>query len=411
MATVTMPIERPDAALKRGVIIALIAFLTLVDLFGAQALLPALAKAYNASPVEVGVAVNASTLGMAMSGLLVALFGHHIDRRRGIWLSLALLSVPTTLLGLVDDLATFSALRVAQGIFMAAAFTLTLSHLSSVCTVTAARGAMAAYITGNVASNFFGRLLASGVASEFGLAETFFVLAGFNLAGALLAYRYFGGSEIAGTQTRVRGDKATTARLFRPELLATFAIGFLILFVFIGVFSYVNFVLAAAPFALDQVSLGYVYAVFIPSILTTPLASAVANRFGTLVAFQIGMIISGIGLAALLSSSLSVVLLGLALAAVGLFFSQAVVTGFVGQAAGSAAARANGLYLTSYYVGGIAGAAVLGTVFEQGGWALTVAVMLASMVLAVLAGLRLRDLTDANLSPPGPRPGALPDQD
>lgn len=49
------------------------------------------------------------------------------------------------------------ALRILQGVFMATAFTLTLTYLSEQCDVTAAGGAMAAYIAGDVASNLFWR--------------------------------------------------------------------------------------------------------------------------------------------------------------------------------------------------------------------------------------------------------------
>ena len=71
-------------ALRRNAIIGLIAFLTVVDLFATQAILPTLARAYDVAPAAMGFAVNASTIGMAVAGLLVAFFSRRIDRRRGI---------------------------------------------------------------------------------------------------------------------------------------------------------------------------------------------------------------------------------------------------------------------------------------------------------------------------------------
>ena len=68
----------------RNFLIGLAAFLTLVDLFATQAILPALAKAYGVAPAAMGLAVNASTLGMAVAGLAVAFFSRRIDRRLGI---------------------------------------------------------------------------------------------------------------------------------------------------------------------------------------------------------------------------------------------------------------------------------------------------------------------------------------
>src|SRR5688500_10521743 len=84
--------EQPSGGVARTVVIALTAFLTLVDLFATQALLPALARAYSVSPAAMGLAVNACTLGMAVSSLAVAVLGRRIERRRGIWISLALLA-------------------------------------------------------------------------------------------------------------------------------------------------------------------------------------------------------------------------------------------------------------------------------------------------------------------------------
>jgi hypothetical protein len=66
--------HNPAGALLRNAVIALIAFLTVVDLFATQAILPLLAKAYRVSPAAMGFAVNASTIGMATAGLLVAAF-------------------------------------------------------------------------------------------------------------------------------------------------------------------------------------------------------------------------------------------------------------------------------------------------------------------------------------------------
>ena len=67
--------------LRRTVIIGLTAFLTVVDLFATQAILPSLAQAYNVSPAAMGLAVNASTMGMAVAGLGCALIAQRLSRQ------------------------------------------------------------------------------------------------------------------------------------------------------------------------------------------------------------------------------------------------------------------------------------------------------------------------------------------
>ncbi len=125
----------------------------------------------------MGLAVNASTFGMAVAGLTVALLDRQIDRRLGIVLSLAVLAIPTALLASAPNLTVFAVLRVAQGLCMASAFTLTLAYLGEECSAMDAGGAFAAYITGNVASNLIGRLMSAGVADHFGLAANFYAFA------------------------------------------------------------------------------------------------------------------------------------------------------------------------------------------------------------------------------------------
>src|SRR4051812_20781216 len=158
----------------RSLVIGLTAFLTVVDLFATQAILPSLTKHYGVSPAAMGFAVNASTMGMAVAGLVVGFFSQHIDRRRGILLSLALLAVPTTLLAVAPNLAVFTMLRIMQGLCMASAFALTLAYLGEQCSSADAGAAFAAYIAGNVASNLIGRLVAAAVVDTFGLAQNFF---------------------------------------------------------------------------------------------------------------------------------------------------------------------------------------------------------------------------------------------
>jgi sugar phosphate permease len=130
----------------RSLVIALTAFLSLVDLFATQAILPSLTKHYGVTPGAMGLASNASTFGMLVSGLAVGYFSGSIDRRLGILVSLVLLAIPTTLLAYAPNLAGFATLRVIQGLCMASAFTLTLAYLGEHYSAEDSASALAAYI-------------------------------------------------------------------------------------------------------------------------------------------------------------------------------------------------------------------------------------------------------------------------
>lgn len=389
----TIPAAGASAAsARRLLVVAIIAFLTLVDLFATQAILPSLTAAYGVTPAEMGFAVNASTMGMAFAGLAVAAFSRRINRRRGVVLSLALLTVPTLLLATLPDLTTFTLLRVLQGIFMSTAFTLTLAYLAENSTPQQTSAALAAYVTGNVASNLFGRLMSAAIADHLGLASNFEVFAALNLTGAALAaFALARTSPMGAAGAAVRSAWESWAEHLRNgPLCAAFGIGFCILFAFIGTFTYVNFVLTRPPFAVGMMQLGLVYFVFVPSIFTTPLAGRAVAQFGTRPTFWASLGLAGLGLPLLLTASLSAVLAGMVMVAVGTFFAQAAATGFVGRAATGDRGSAGGLYLASYFLGGLAGSFVLGRAFDAFGWGACVAGIGASLALAAGLAFRLR---------------------
>jgi MFS transporter, YNFM family, putative membrane transport protein len=379
------------AVLRRSAVICLTAFLTVVDLFATQAILPTLTRAYGVTPAAMGFAVNSSTIGMALAGLIVSLLSQHIDRRIGILVSLAVLSLPTALLASAPDLMTFTALRIAQGLCMASAFTLTLAYLGEECSAADAGGAFAAYIAGNVASNLVGRLISAALADHFGLAWNFYAFAALNLAGAALVYY-----TVAQTTPMMQMDAsarppfaAWIAHLSNPQLRAAFGIGFCILFAFIGTFTYVNFVLVRPPLSLGAMDLGFVYFVFLPSVATTLLAGRAVLRYGTRPTLWGALGLACVGLPLVLVPNLSIVLMGLILIGIGTFFAQASATGFVSRAATADRGAASGIYLASYFAGGLVGTVILGQIFDRIGWPACVTGIGLSLGIAALLTFRL----------------------
>ncbi|MET4327137.1 YNFM family putative membrane transporter [Bradyrhizobium sp. i1.15.2] len=386
----TMDAHSPGLAL-RSLVIGLTAFLTVVDLFATQAILPSLTRHYGVAPAAMSLAVNASTFGMAVAGLVVGFLSPHIDRRIGILLSLTLLAIPTSLLATAPNLAIFTGLRVAQGLCMASAFALTLAHLGEQCSAMDSGGAFAAYITGNVASNLVGRLVSAAIADSLGLAWNFYFFAALNLAGAALVY-----FTIARVQpTRATTPKAsplgaTIAQWRDSRLRAAYGIGFCILFAFIGTFTFVNFVLVRPPLSLGMMDLGFVYFVFLPSVVTTLLAGKVASHLGTRPTIWGSLATAGIGLPLMLAPHLGAVLAGMVLVGIGTFSAQAAATGFVGQAAAENRGIASGTYLACYFCGGLIGTAVLGRLFDAYGWHACVAGVGLALAVAALLTLALK---------------------
>jgi MFS transporter, YNFM family, putative membrane transport protein len=306
-------------------------------------------------------------------------------------LSLTLLAVPTTLLAVAPDLTVFTVLRITQGLCMASAFALTLAYLGEQCSSMDAASAFAAYITGNVASNLIGRLVSAAIVDTLGLASNFYFFALLNLAGAVLVYFTIHRVRPMHSMPMSQSPFAAMIAHWRnPALRAAFGIGFCILFAFIGTFTFVNFVLVHPPLALGRMDLGFVYFVFLPSIVTTLFAGSAVARFGTRPAIWGALAVAAIGLPLMLSSHLAEVLAGMVLVGIGTFFAQAAATGFVGRAATESRGVASGTYLACYFLGGLVGSAILGQLFDRIGWTACLAGVGASLAVAARLTAHLR---------------------
>ncbi len=166
-----------------------------------------------------------------------------------------------------------------------------------------------------------------------------------------------------GMASRERGGLplAWSEHLRNPPLRAAFAIGFCILFAFIGTFTFVNFVLVQPPLGV-----------------------------GARPAIWAALAAAGAGLPLMLTPSLPAVLAGMVLVGAGTFFAQAAATGFVSRAATGDRGSASGIYLASYFSGGLVGSAVLGQLFDRFGWAACVAGIGLALLVAALLAIRLR---------------------
>src|SRR5262249_21244295 len=132
--------------------------------------------------------------------------------------------------------------------------------------------------------------------------------------------------------------------------------------------------------------LGFVYFVFLPSVVTTLWAGRAVHRYGTRPTLWGSLALAGVGLPLLLLPNLAAVLLGMILIGVGAFFPRAAAAGLVSRAPTAGRRAASGIHLACYFAGGLVGTAILGQIFDRIGWPACVAgIGLALGAAAVLA--------------------------
>jgi MFS family permease len=163
-------------------------------------------------------------------------------------------------------------------------------------------------------------------------------------------------------------------------LLATYAVGFGVLFCFISIFTYINFRLAAPPYNLSATWLGAIFFVYLLGAGLAPMAGWAVSRFGRR-HFMIPVIgLWSVGVLLTLSEPLWLIIAGLTMSAASGLMCQTISTGYVTITAKAGRSSAVGLYVTSFYVGGSFGAALGGIAWTFGGWPACVAMIVTIQI-------------------------------
>ncbi len=360
-----------------------------LDLYVTQPLLPLFTHVFHASKSVASLTVSTATLGVAISAPILGALAERLSRKRVIVASIIALSIPTLLAATSPSLRALDAWRFLQGLILPGIFAIAITYIGEEWDHHAVPIVMSIYVSGTALGGFLGRIMAGLVAEHFTWRWSFVVLAAFTLAGAAAVARWLP----AETRPMPSGPRPSLlvqigsmlAHFRNPRLVATFAVGFGMLFTLVGAFTFVTFYLADPPFNLSTAALSYLFAIYLIGLIVTPAGGYLVTRIGMRAGIAVAICASLAGVLLTLSHSLWVVILaGLGLVCTGVFIAQATANSFLRHAAPPGTrASAAGLYICCYYMGGTAGGVIPGYIWELGKWPACVA-LIASILLVTL---------------------------
>lgn len=377
----------PTRTARAGVRLALFltGFGTFVNLYATQPLLPYFREVFHASELQVSLTISAPVLAVALAAPLVGLVADSLGRKRVIVAAMLGLTLPTALAATAANLGQLIGWRLLQGLFTPGIIAVAMAYISEETPPQAVGATMATYVSGTVVGGFAGRCLAGLVAAHWGWRPAMLLLAAATLAGALITWwllprstRFTPHADLAASLRSLR------AHLHNRQLLATYVVGFNVLFCLVGAFTYVNFHLADAPFHLGTAELAWVFSVYLIGAAVTPTAGRILDRIGHRRAIAASAAMVAAGMLLTLVPWVPAVITGLAMAASGAFASQSTASSHVGKVAGQARSSAAGLYVGLYYLGGCAGSILPGFFWRPLGWSGCVGLVLVMQGLVAL---------------------------
>jgi len=360
-----------------------------LEVYCTQPLLPLLARIFHASKTGVGMTVSAATLGVAISAPIFGALTERLPRKRVIVISLLGISVPTLLAATSASLPQLIFWRFLQGIMVPGVVAVVVTYIGEEWPPERVALIMSFYVSGTALGGFFGRVSAGILADHFSWRVSFLALGAASLAGgaAVAAWLPHGRRRaIAPQSSDARPSFLSQVRiLFRNRrLVATFAVGFNVLFSLVGVFTWITFYLSAAPFSLSTTALSSLFFVYLIGLVVTPGAGYVITRVGLRAGIAGAICCAIAGVLLTLALSLPIVIVGLTMLSSGVFIAQTASQSHLREAAPSGArVTAAGLYITCYYLGGTAAGVVPGAFWAFGKWPACVALIVAMQLIAL----------------------------
>jgi MFS transporter, YNFM family, putative membrane transport protein len=383
--------------------VGLAGFCAFINLYSPQAVLPLLSQEFGASAAEVSHIITVSTLAVALTAPFTGAIADVLGRKRVIVAAMFVLAVPTLMVALSTSLSQMIFWRAVQGLVLPPIFAVTIAYIGDEWPPAGATRAAGIYSSGSSLGGFSGRLVVGVIADLVGWRYGFGALAVIALLGAIAVLLLLPHErKFVKSEGLLASSKQMLAHLRNGQLLATYAVGFGVLFNFIATFTYVSFHLAVAPYGLSASALGLLFVVYLTGSALTPWTGWAVARFGRRRFMIRVMCVWAVGAGLTLLPSLPVIIVGLALCAACGLICQAVSTGYVAVTAKAGRSSAVGLYVTSFYMGGSFGAALGGLVWTYAAWPGCVVMVLAmlAVMVAVVTFLWARRVPPGPASPP-----------
>lgn len=364
--------------------VGLAGYCAFINLYSPQSILPLLSNEFGASAAEVSLIITVSTLAVAVTAPFTGAVADVLGRKRVIVAALFALVVPTIMVGLADSLSALIFWRAVQGLVLPPIFAVTVAYIGDEWPHGEATTAAGIYSSGSSLGGFSGRLVTGLLADLVGWRAGFDTLAAITFAGAVgVALLLPPERNFVRSEGLLASGKQMLAHFRNGQLIASYAVGFGVLFNFICTFTFVSFHLAAAPYNLSAGWLGAIFVVYLTGSVLTPWTGWAVGRFGRR-RFTVRVIaLWAAGIALTLTPSLPLIILGIGISAGCGLICQAVTTSYVTTTAKVGRSSAVGLYVTSFYLGGSFGAAIGGVTWTFAGWPGCVA--LVEIMLMIMA--------------------------
>ena len=344
--------------------------LVFANLHMTQPLLPMMARELHLSELQASWSLTITILMLSFSLLVYGPLSDAIGRKPIMVITMAGAVLSALALSQVHDYRTLLILRGIQGFCLGGLPAIAIAYMGDEFSRKAVVIAVGVYISANSLGGVSGRLISGFVGEHYGWSAAFAAL---GILGAVLLSlfilllpksRHFHAKALHPLHIA----KDLSAHLRNPVLLAAYLIAFGNFMIFLNQYTYITFVLAAAPYHLSTHALGMLFLTYLGGTVTSAISGRVAQHIAAPLGMALGIALLMLGTLLTLNQHLSLIIFGFLISSFGFFFTHSLASSWVSHHAIKARASASSLYLVFYYLGASAGGLLLAPFWQWQGW-------------------------------------------
>ena len=335
-----------------------------------QALLPTFALQFQLTEWQASWSLTIAILTLGLSLLVYGPLSDAIGRKPIMVATMTGATLVTLALSQVESYPALLVLRGLQGFFLGGLPAIAIAYMGDEFSRKAVVLAVGVYISANSLGGVIGRMLGGFVGEHFGWAAAFGAMGALSVVVVAVFALLLPKSQNfhAKPLHPVHVAQDIGGHLRNPVLLAAYVIAFGNFMIFLNQYSYITFVLAAAPYHLSPHALGMLFLTYLTGTFAAAMSGWVTQYFSAPVGMALGILLLMCGSLLTLLPSLYAIVWGFMVSSFGFFLTHSLASSWVSHHALKARASASSLYLVFYYMGASVGSLLLAPFWSWQGW-------------------------------------------
>ncbi len=369
-------------------------FITFVNLYITQPLLPTFADVFHVSPAVASLSLSVTTFALAVSLIIVSSLSEAWGRKSLMTISIFAASVLTVALAFSPNFEIILGLRVLQGIVFAGLPAIAMAYLGEEMEPASLGVAMGLYISGNSVGGLSGRVIIGTLTDHYNWHIGMMVLGGISLfVSVLFVWMLPSSKHFSPRPLQLKAlTKTLLQHLKDPSMLCLYGIGFVLMGSFVTLYNYIGFQLMAPPYNLSATIVGWIFVIYLVGTFSSAWFGSLADRYGRQQMLLLAIAIMLAGAIVTLNGLLTLKIIGITVFTFGFFAAHSIASGWVSRRATHDKAQASSLYLFFYYVGSSVGGTVGGVFWMKYGWVGVIAMIALFLLIACVLSFLLKEL-------------------